>query len=324
MPDFWRRLGAPIVFGALALVATITMVSDRRTLEDGGRDLPWWQGALLDVAAPFQRLVAAPVDAAGDVWDGYLSLLDVRRENGSLRSRIAELEEEDLQYREALVASTHLQNIAAMRDEFEIPMQPSEVVGLDVSPWFRSVLVDRGTQHGVSAGNPVITPNGVVGLVTATSRSAAKTMLLLDRQSAINGIVQRSRARGIARGLGTDKLEFEFVVRGGDVEVGDVVITSGLGGVYPKGLRIGNVPAVSDPGGRLMQVASVEPAVDFGRLEQVFVMMRRGPAMDLLYGREEPTEIATPVEVPEPDAEPEESEASADAAAAPTTSAPPS
>jgi rod shape-determining protein MreC len=284
MPDFLKRMSVPIVFGALALLAVVAMVSDRRSLAEGGRNLPWWQGVLFDLATPLQGLIAAPVDKAQGLWANYVDLLDVREENERMRRRVADLEEENLQYREALVASGHLQQIAAMRDDFEIPMLPSEVVGLDVVPWFRSVLVDRGGVHGVQAGNPVITAEGVVGLVTATSSRAAKTMLLLDRQSAIDGIVQRSRARGMVRGRGTDELEFEFVVRGGDVRAGDVVITSGLGGVYPKGLRIGEVVEVADPGGRLLQTASLRPAVDFGRLEQVFVMLRRGPTMELLYG----------------------------------------
>jgi rod shape-determining protein MreC len=284
MPDFLKRMSVPIVFGALALLAVVAMVSDRRSLAEGGRNLPWWQGVLFDLATPLQGLIAAPVDKAQGLWANYVDLLDVREENERMRRRVADLEEENLQYREALVASGHLQQIAAMRDDFEIPMLPSEVVGLDVVPWFRSVLVDRGGVHGVQAGNPVITAEGVVGLVTATSSRAAKTMLLLDRQSTIDGIVQRSRARGMVRGRGTDELEFEFVVRGGDVRAGDVVITSGLGGVYPKGLRIGEVVEVADPGGRLLQTASLRPAVDFGRLEQVFVMLRRGPTMELLYG----------------------------------------
>jgi rod shape-determining protein MreC len=284
MPDFLKRMSVPIVFGTLALLAVVAMVSDRRTLAEGGRNLPWWQGVLFDLATPLQGLIAAPVDKAQGLWANYVDLLDVREENERMRRRVADLEEENLQYREALVASGHLQQIAAMRDDFEIPMLPSEVVGLDVVPWFRSVLVDRGGVHGVQAGNPVITAEGVVGLVTATSSRAAKTMLLLDRQSTIDGIVQRSRARGMVRGRGTDELEFEFVVRGGDVRAGDVVITSGLGGVYPKGLRIGEVVEVADPGGRLLQTASLRPAVDFGRLEQVFVMLRRGPTMELLYG----------------------------------------
>jgi rod shape-determining protein MreC len=293
MPDLVKRIGGPILFGLLALVAVITMVSDRRSLAEGGRDLPWWQGLVLEIAVPIQDAVAAPVDGVRGLWGDYVAVLSVREDNVRLRNRVAELEESNLQYREALVASGHLQQIAAMRDEFEIPMLPSEVVGLDVMPWFRSVLVDRGGAHGVRAGNPVITAEGVVGLVTATSRHAAKTMLLLDRQSAIDGIVQRSRARGIVRGRGTDQLAFEFVVRGGDVKLGDVVITSGLGGVYPKGLRVGEVVELLDAGGGLLQTATLRPAVDFGRLEQVFVMMRRGPTMDLLYGD---AERAAPVE----------------------------
>ena len=290
MPDLLKRIGAPILFGLLALVAVVTMVSDRRSLAQGGRDLPWWQAVMLEIAVPIQGAVAAPVDGIREMWGDYVALLDVREDNDRLRSRLAELEESNLQYREALVASGHLQQIVSMRDDFEIPMLPSEVVGLDVMPWFRSVLVDRGRAHGVRAGNPVITTEGVVGLVTATSRHAAKTMLLLDRQSAIDGIVQRSRARGIVRGRGTDQLAFEFVVRGGDVKVGDIVITSGLGGVYPKGLRVGEVEELLDPAGGLLQTATLRPAVDFGRLEQVFVMMRRGPTMDLLYESEERAE----------------------------------
>jgi rod shape-determining protein MreC len=284
MPDLLKRIAAPLVFAALALLAVATMVSDRRSLAEGGRDLPWWQAVMLEVAVPIQDLVASPADAGRRLWEDYVVLLEVREENQRLKDRVVDLEEENLQYREALVASDHLQQIAAMRHRFEVPMLPSEVVGLDVMPWFRAVLVDRGFSHGVRAGNPVITAEGVVGLVTATSQNAAKTMLLLDRQSAIDGIVQRSRARGVARGRGADQLAFEFVVRGGDVRVGDVVITSGLGGVFPKGLRIGEIVGISDSVGQLLQTATLQPAVDFGRLEQVFVMLRRGLTMDLLYG----------------------------------------
>lgn len=285
MPGFLKRLGAPLAFAGLLLLATFTMVRDRG--DEGrpsGSDLSWWQGFLMEIAMPVQRTFASPADAVRNAWQRYVDLVDLREENGLLQQKIAALEEENLQYREALVASEHLERIAAMRDDFEMPMLPSEVVGLDVSPWFRSVLVDRGRSHGVLAGHPVITEQGVVGLVTRTSPHAAKTMLLLDRQSTIDVVVQRSRARGIVRGRGTDLLEFEFVVRESDVQIGDTVITSGLGGVYPKGLRIGEIVSLEDPGGSLIQIATVRPAVDFGRLEQVFVMLRRGPTLDLLYG----------------------------------------
>ena len=218
------------------------------------------------------------------IWSGYLNLVDVRDDNDRLRERVAALEETNLQYREALVASEHLQRIAAMRDDFEVPMLPAHVVGLDVSLWFRSIVIDRGTEHGIHTGNPLITNRGVVGLVTAASMQASRAMLLLDRQSAVDGVVQRSRARGVVRGTGSGMLEFKFEAREGDVRPGDVIITSGLDAIYPKGLRIGDVSEIFDPGGDLIQSALLQPAVDFGRLEQVFVMFHRGPTMELLYG----------------------------------------
>jgi rod shape-determining protein MreC len=133
---------------------------------------------------------------------------------------------------------------------------------------------------------PVVTGNGVVGLVTATSPHAAKVMLLQDRQSAIDGIVERSRARGIIRGHGDEPLVFELIARGDDVRAGDIVISSGLGGVYPRGLRVGKIVEVNDPEEGLVQTARLAPSVDFGRLEQVFVLLRRAPTMNLLYGVE--------------------------------------
>ena len=283
MTEFRSRVFIAFLIAGILGVALVNMVVDHRALGEGGRELPWWSGAVLDVAVPFQKMVAMPFDFARDRWTGYLALVEVRDTNDALRARLAAVEEENLQLREALVASGRLERIAEMRDEFEIPMLPAELVGLDVSAWFRSALVDRGRTHSVHAGMPVISENGLVGLVTATSRSASKIMLLIDRQAAVDGVVQRSRARGIVRGARQDLLEFQFVARDGDVRVGDVIITSGLGGVYPKGLRIGEVAAVAPSDSKMLRTATVSPTVDFGRLEQVFVMLRRGPTMELLY-----------------------------------------
>lgn len=289
MPGFLKSLSAPIAFGGLILLAVVSMVADRSARMDPGRgDLPWWQGLLLEMAIPVQKVVAAPANAVARSWESYVDLVDVRAQNEALTSRVAELEEANLQFREALVASGYLDRIASMRDDFEVPMLPSEVVGLDVSPLFRSVLVDRGSRHGVRPGSPVVTHEGVVGLVTRTSPHAAKTMLVLDRQSRIDAVVQRTRARGMVTGRGSGELAFEYVALGADLQVGDVLITSGLGGVYPKGLNLGEVVALSDSEGSLVQSATLSPAVDFGRLEQVFVMLRVGPTMELLYGGDTP------------------------------------
>ncbi len=301
MADYHNRTPVTALAVGLIAFAVVAMVVDRRAMLGPDRELSGWSGAVLDIAAPVQRMIALPLEFVQDAWRHYVSILEVGQRNEELSSRLVLLEEENLQLREALVASGRLERIAEIRADFEVPMLSSELVGVDPSPWFRSVLVDRGQTHGVLSGMPVISELGLVGLVTATSTRASKAKLVLDRQSAVDGIVQRSRSRGIVRGRGTDQLDFEFVVRGSDVRIGDVVISSGLGGVYPKGIRIGEVTAVSDPGSELLQTAKLVPAVDFGRLELVFVMLRRGPTMELLYaGEEEDSVGATASERPSP------------------------
>ncbi|MFP8882174.1 MAG: rod shape-determining protein MreC [Myxococcota bacterium] len=287
MAQFRNRTPLFALVAGLVALAVVAMVVDRRAVLRPGSELSGWTGSVLDVAVPVQQMIALPFELTRDAWRSYVAVVRVGEENEALRSKLALLEEENLQLREALVASGRLQRIAAIREEFEVPMLASELVGVDASAWFRSVLVNRGRVHGVRSGMPVISEHGLVGLVTSTSNNAFKAMLVLDRQSAVDGIVQRSRSRGIVRGGGTDQLDFEFVVRESDVRIGDVVITSGLGGVHPKGIRIGEVISVSDPGSDLLQTATLTPAVDFGRLELVFVMLRRGSTMELLYQAED-------------------------------------
>jgi rod shape-determining protein MreC len=302
MRELFERLRVPLMLVLLATLSLVVVASDRRAMARGAQEHGFLPGVLIEIAAPVQKVLSLPAELARSGWGRYVALRGVRDDNERLAARVAQLEEENLQYREALVESGRLQRIAEMRADFETPMRPSQVVGQDVSPWFRSVLVDRGGEDGVRSGMPVVTESGVVGLVTASSPHAGRAMLLLDAQSAVDALVQRSRARGIVRGEGTDRLRFEFFVRGDDVQVGDVVITSGFGGVYPKGLRIGEVVEVQADGERLLQSAIVKPAVDFGRLEQVFVMLWRGPTLDLLYEGEGDTPEHAGAEAPPPGA----------------------
>lgn len=304
MGDFLRRIRLPLLFAGLLLLTLVLMLKDRggavsslggslseqaafegprsdgSAPVDSGSQLP---NSIFEIAAPLQKALASPVEWLGETWANYVALVDLRGENEGLQGRIAELEEENLQFREALVASGHLDGIARMREGFEVLLLPAQVVGQDVSSWFHAILVDRGRRAGLLSGMPVVSEHGLVGVVTATSPRAGRAMLLLDRRSAADAIVQRSRARGIVRGTGTGELEFVFMVRGDDVLPGDVVITSGFGGVYPKGVRIGEVTEVHTDRAELLHKARIAPAVDFGHLEQVFVMLRRAPTMDLLF-----------------------------------------
>ncbi len=283
MGDFLRRIRLPLIFAALVLLTTFFMIGDQRAARGERVDAPWPLSALLEAAAPIQRAVGWPIERVRGGWAEYMALVDVGRENDSLRAQLATAEEENLQLREALVDSGNLERITAMRRGFEADLMPARVIGQDVSPYFRSLLLDRGRESGVLAGMPVVANGGLVGLVTATTPSASRTMLLVDRRAAVDAVVERSRALGIVRGTGTGALEFSFLMRGADVQAGDVLLTSGVGGVYPKGLRIGTVVAVNAQKGALVHTARAEPAVDFGALETAFALLERGPSMRLLY-----------------------------------------
>lgn len=283
MGDFLRRIRLPLVFAALVLLTTFFMIGDQRAARGERVDAPWPLSVLLEAAAPIQRVVRWPIERARETWAEYVALVDVGRRNGELRERIAALEEENLQLREALVESGNLERVAALRRGFEASLLPARVIGQDVSPYFRSLLLDRGRESGALSGMPVVSDRGLVGLVTATTPNAARAMLLVDRRAAVDAVVERSRALGIVRGAGTELLEFSFLMRGADVKPGDPLLTSGVGGVYPKGLRIGSVVSVSAEKGALVHTARVRPAVDFGQLETAFVVLARGPSMRLLY-----------------------------------------
>ena len=281
MSEFLRRIRLPLLFAALVLGTLALILSDRRQPSD---DRSWAAHALLEIAAPVQKAITRPVVFARETWRRYVALVDLEEENESLRAEIARLEQESLQFREALVVSGQLQRIAQMRREFEVPLLPTQVVGQDASTWSNALLLDRGRNSEVRSGMPVLVDQGLVGLISATTPHAARAMLILDRRSTVDTMVERSRARGLVHGLGTGELQFVFMVRGDDVKEGDDVITSGVGGVYPKGIRVGTITSVNADREELLHTAQVKPAVDFGRLEQVFVVLHRGPTMDLLFG----------------------------------------
>lgn len=270
MGELLRRFRYPLAYLLLAALCVIAMVSERTPAQ-----FSLASRALVAITLPLERMVTLPVQEAQGWWDELVVLVQVREENDRLRQRIARLEEENLQYREAIVSSERFQRLAGFRESHEVPMVPANVVHQDLSPWFRSVIIDQGTAAGIQPGMPVVTDLGVVGVVSGTAPGAAKVLLLIDPQSHVDAYVQRSRARGSVRGAKGRECSFEFVLRDEDLAVGDLLLTSGMGEVFPKGLVIGSVTAVERQPYGLFQEAQIKPAVDFGKLEEVFVILEQ-------------------------------------------------
>ncbi len=270
MSDLLRRLSYSLTYLTLVSLCVVGMLSHQGPVELGPASR-----VVLSVTLPLQRVVTFPVREAARLWNDYVGLIHVRKQNERLLGQVNELELENLQYREAIVSSERFQRLSGFRAKREIPMVPANVVAEDLSPWFQAVIIDQGSSAGIGPGMPVITDSGVVGMVAGTTPGASKVLLILDPQSRVDVYIQRTRARGSVRGRSEQDCELAYLLREEDVRPGDLVLTSGLAAVYPKGLVVGEVSRVERLPYGLFQRAELRPAVDFRKLEEVFVILER-------------------------------------------------
>jgi rod shape-determining protein MreC len=166
-----------------------------------------------------------------------------------------------------------------LRDRSNLKTLAADVIGAGATTDFKTVTIDRGTADGVRPDMAVMAPAGVVGRIVVPSARAAKVQLLVDRNAAAGVLIERSRSQGVAVGAGDELLRMEYVSEVADVVVGDMVVTSGIDGIYPKGYVIGRVEAVEKSGNSYKQIL-VRPAVDFSSVEEVLVVLTPTPGRD--------------------------------------------
>jgi len=203
------------------------------------------------------------------------------RDLSSLQARVLELEGtidrlmiENVRLREAEIELADLrQQLNFKRANPTYDLLAAEVIGRDPSNLLHYIVIDRGTQDGIVVGMPVVTARGLVGRVTSAYPQSARVILITDLSSSVNALIQSSRATGLIQGQGRQKLLMRYVEQGEQVEIGDIVLTSGLGGNFPKRLVIGQVAEVKSNNVDMFQEVWVESAVDFDRLEMVLVVL---------------------------------------------------
>ncbi len=232
-------------------------------------------GCLMSMVTPFERGAEWLSSRVTDWSSGLLAMGKLPRENERLREEVNKLKAEVLQARQLEDDVEELRRLLRFREKLGSRHRlakalGAEVIGRDSTSWYRTVRIDRGTAHGVRKNDPVLTYEGLVGRVFRTSRSSSQVMLILDDQSGVGGLVERTRAVGVVLGTGQDLCEMAYLSPRADVKEDDSVISSGLGGIYPKGLPIGKIVSVSHEG--YVQSAVLEPRVEFSRLEKVFVL----------------------------------------------------
>ena len=265
LPDIRQRSGyllLAVVVGHLILISA--QVNSRA-------GMPLLQMAAFAVYSEVQRVAYAMVGGGVRAWSQYVALRSVRVENEALRQELANLQVRQQQQQAIAARTEELRRLLDLRDALDMQTRAAEVIGGSAVPDFRAVTIDRGSADGLKENMAVISPAGAVGRVVTVGRRAAKVQLLVDRNAAAGARIERTRAEGIVMGTGDDILRMDYVSSTAELAVGDLVVTSGTDGIFPKGFAIGRVESIERAGGAY-SVIRVRPAVSFSSLEEVLVV----------------------------------------------------
>lgn len=224
--------------------------------------------------APVMKPAARMSGFVEDAWDDYLNLVGVRQENLRMRDEIKELNARIVAAGETALINQRLEKLLGMKSSIKAPVLAVSVVGEDLSSWFRTVVIDKGSSSGIAEGMAVVAADGVVGQIVKVASTTSRVLLLTDHTSGIAATIQRSRARGVVKGKGEGLCSLEFTTREEDVKVGDIVITSGIGGVFLKGIPIGEVSMVKRGEYGIFQTVIIKPLVNLAHLEEALVVLR--------------------------------------------------
>jgi len=229
----------------------------------------------INCVSPFQELVSSSIRTCKQIWKNYFSLVAVAYENERLRSALNKAYELNNRCLETQRSNKRLRALLDFKEKNKaFQLVAAEVIGRDPSYWSKTMMIDKGSMDGLQKGFPVVVHRGIVGQIIDTTGHYSKVLLIIDQNSAVDSLLQRTRVRGIIKGDSAKSFFFEYVLRKGNVEIGDMVISSGLDGVYPKGLRVGTVSEILRSNSGIFQEIKVTPYVDFEKLEEVFVLFK--------------------------------------------------
>ena len=270
MLDLIRRYRELLAVAALLVLPLLLFLSESRAA--GERNV--FERGLVTVFSPAQRAVVWTVNGAQDLWFDYVDLVHVRQHNQRLRREVLRLEGEATAQQELRQENRRLRGLLDFRRTMGTRSVAAPIIAVGGDPALvRTVRVGQGTSAGIGPGQAVVTPAGVVGSVVSAGPGWADVMLLADPNSAIAVQVSRSRARATVRGTGDlGQARLANALRTDDIAEGDLLVTAGTGGIFPKGLPVGRVTKVTRKKYGMFQAALVVPAVDLSKVEEVLVL----------------------------------------------------
>ena len=265
---FSRRL---LIFIGLALffainLTVITMSSKSSLPVSGAEKL------FIAITSPVQSLVTKSFDALENVWDTYFLAVFAFEKNVTLSEALSKASQMKTRFLELELENERLKKLVNFTGSMDRAYVAAQIIARDPSPWFKTIMIDKGAADGVEKGNPVVVSEGIVGQVVKVSPGSSRVLLMIDRNSAVDALVQNSRVRGIVRGSDENTCAFTYALRKEEVNIGEMVVSSGMDQVFPKGLKIGHISTVTKTHSQLFQDITIETSVDFDKIEEVLVL----------------------------------------------------
>ncbi len=270
MTDWLRRLRSALLiflfFSVFLYILSLNFRSPER--------MDILQRIVVESILPFFKSVGKVSSFAEDLADEYVFLRQLRTENESLREQLASVEQRLIDYQEAYLENQRLRRLLDFKSTIQAETIPAQVVLHDLTGWFQTLMVDKGFRDQLAPDMAVVNDEGVVGRVLDVSDRYARVLLLTDPGSSIDAVIQRNRVRGIVSGKDANTCFLKYVRGNLDVQVGDLLTTSGKDDIFPKGLRLGTVTAVYKDPLDLFQRIEVKPLVRLSALEELLVIKR--------------------------------------------------
>jgi rod shape-determining protein MreC len=238
------------------------------------------QSAVLELIRPVDAAFTRLGEGASSIVADYVDLLHVRDENARLRNELTRVKSDQAHMAELEVENQHLGELLELKNALGASAVAAIVIGSDAAGISRTLILGSGTAEGLRPGMAVLANQGVVGKIITVSPHASRVLLIDDHNSALDGFDQRTRARGIVAGLVDDGLILKYADRSQDVRMGDTIVTSGLDGIFPRGLLVGTIQSVHREGPGLFLGVRITPAVDYRELEQVLILTQPPPHLD--------------------------------------------
>jgi rod shape-determining protein MreC len=279
LADIRQRPGVVL---AAAILLHVALISAQVNTASG---LPVLQVVTFGSFSELQRGTMAVIDGVRGIWFGYVALQQVQQENDALRQELQTLQVRLQQERAEAQRTDNLRQLLELRERANLDTVAAEVIAGAASPDFKTVTIDKGSSDSLDTDMAVISPAGVVGRIILPSRRASKVQLLIDRNAAAGALIERTRVQGVVVGVGDGLLHMQYVPGSADVKTGDLVVTSGIDGIFPKGFVIGTIDHADRGAGAYHEIV-IRPAVDFARLEEVLIV--RTPPASRAAQAEEP------------------------------------